>query len=447
MPSGTSFQISGTASSNGTASVRISPDEWLPYTFTSGTWTLECAQANASRIMRASGVVKLSGLYYPSTNSPLPVSWATNLWIAIAGKISATDSTYTSTVSKASSAFSWGSHTGLYRAFDWLPSWIDVSGKPLAFPPSIHEHNSASITNPPWITANQVPAYDNTKIVSLDSNYCVRITGTNLVLLVNSGNVEAYTLTFGEDVLSGNLMPPPFSSGYTFPKDLVNYLTTVTVADWVISVAPEGFAGTQVSSDYPPSAWYDTLAPGMFPIYLPSQDGAYGTIMVSKTVGIFTNVVKMFSSAADLNRYCEISQLAIHTNLTLASGAHGGLPTSAQVGAASTNDFNQHATNSVIHVTSGDRSGWTTYPVISNIVSYVVGLHDALSSAHSELFAQKASITNEVTIVFTNVVVTGWIKLGDLYLKAGKSGDTNGLAVMQPGDANEYLFWVPTPPQ
>jgi len=319
MEAGTSFQISGTAGSNGTASVRISVEDWLPYQLTTGTWTLECAQANASRIMRASGIVKLSGLYYPSTNSPLPVSWSTNFWTEMAGKVSATDATYTSTVFKASIAFSWGSHAGLYRAFDWLPSWNDISGKPTIFPPSdhnqawssitnppstytpsSHEHDAASITNPPWITAAQIPSYDNTKIVSLDSNYFVRISGTNLVLLVNSGNVEEYTITYGEDVLSGNLMPPLFPSGYTFPKDLVNPTTTVTDNGWTITVGESGSLNTRIDSDYPPSAWYVTLEPVGFPFSVQPQDGAYGSFFIYKTTGIFTNTVKTFASVADL---------------------------------------------------------------------------------------------------------------------------------------------------
>lgn len=120
MLTGTSFQISGTAGSNGTASVRISVDEWLPYQLTSGTWTLECALPTASRIMRASGVLKLSGLYYPSTNSPLPVSWSTNFWTAISAIQTRTNDWNT--------AYGWGDHAaaGYLASSAWL-AWLSTN--------------------------------------------------------------------------------------------------------------------------------------------------------------------------------------------------------------------------------------------------------------------------------------------------------------------------------
>lgn len=195
MPTGTSFQMAGTAGSSGSVSFRIVVDEWLPYGLTTGTWTIECAQVSDGRIMRASGVLKCSGIYYPSAISPLPITWATNLWLAIsglqaktndwnaafgwgdhalqgylaaesdpgipvhntnetahasllAGKVSATDSVYTDTVARASSALqaesdplvaghiklitegqiaNWNSSTGAVEAVGDSVSWSPIS--------------------------------------------------------------------------------------------------------------------------------------------------------------------------------------------------------------------------------------------------------------------------------------------------------------------------------
>jgi hypothetical protein len=135
MPDGTSFQISGTAGSNGTATVRIVTDEWLPYGLTSGTWTMEVSQPTLSKIMRASGSLRVSGLYYPSTNSPLPVTWSTNLWSAIATKLDTNNATYLATVASASTALQpadtngWtvSSHVGLATTAQ-LGSYLPLAG-------------------------------------------------------------------------------------------------------------------------------------------------------------------------------------------------------------------------------------------------------------------------------------------------------------------------------
>lgn len=120
MPSGTSFQVSGTAGSNGIASVRIRTDEWLPYSLTAGTWTLECSRSATSRIMRARGVLKLAGIHYPTTNSPLPITWSTNFWTAISGLQSRTNDW--------NSAFGWGDHSvaGYLLFSSWL-SWLSTN--------------------------------------------------------------------------------------------------------------------------------------------------------------------------------------------------------------------------------------------------------------------------------------------------------------------------------
>jgi len=230
MPDGTSFQISGTAGSNGTATVRIVTDEWLPYGLTSGTWTMEVSQPTLSRIMRASGSLRISGLYYPSTNSPLPVTWSTNLWSAISGiqsKTSNWDTAFSwgnhassgyltseldpgipaaisSAVAQAGTnttaalvnsnnwnmAYSWGNHAGLYRDISWVPTWSEVSGKPSTFAPEAHTQAWSTITNPPTITVNGSTG-------TLSSNLSFTVTGlsSNAAISIANAAVHGSVLT------------------------------------------------------------------------------------------------------------------------------------------------------------------------------------------------------------------------------------------------------------
>jgi hypothetical protein len=51
-------------------------------------------------------------------------------------------------------AYGWGNHYGLYRAFNWVPGWNDVTNKPSTFAPAPHDYTS--ITNPPWATTTYV---------------------------------------------------------------------------------------------------------------------------------------------------------------------------------------------------------------------------------------------------------------------------------------------------
>jgi hypothetical protein len=54
-------------------------------------------------------------------------------------------------------AYSWGNHYGLYRAFNWIPAWNDVTNKPTTFAPAPHDYTS--VTNPPWITVQTNQPY------------------------------------------------------------------------------------------------------------------------------------------------------------------------------------------------------------------------------------------------------------------------------------------------
>lgn len=190
MPAGTSFQISGMASSNGTASVRISVDDWLPYQLTSGTWTLECALPTASRIMRASGVVKLSGLYYPSTNSPLPVTWSTNFWTAISAIQSKTNDW--------NASYAWGDHAaaGYLSASTWL-TWLSTNTYvKVESDPTVPAHVKA-------ITELQVTAWDAGTNRS-DRTYTL-YGYTNAWQTVENGTATVWRIENGADISSAIL--------------------------------------------------------------------------------------------------------------------------------------------------------------------------------------------------------------------------------------------------
>lgn len=51
-----------------------------------------------------------------------------------------------SRINNGQTAFSWGNHSGLYRAVLWVPTWGEVTGKPTTFTPSAHSHSIAEIT-------------------------------------------------------------------------------------------------------------------------------------------------------------------------------------------------------------------------------------------------------------------------------------------------------------
>lgn len=190
MATGTSFQISGTAGSNGTASVRISVDDWLPYQMTTGTWTLECALPTASRIMRASGVLKLSGLYYPSTNSPLPLTWSTNFWTAISAIQSRTNDWNT--------AFGWGDHAaaGYLASSAWLS----------------------------WLSTNQYVQVERDAIAlaALSTNKTLRLFDPADVNRYIDGAGNKYVIsnfwemTLPAEIMNGTYYPAPASSNYIF---------------------------------------------------------------------------------------------------------------------------------------------------------------------------------------------------------------------------------------
>lgn len=73
-----SFQAAGTASSNGLATVRLTVSDWAPAGLPSVPYTLEVAQTNGVRILRASGTAFLTGTSSTSAAAPIPAFYSTN---------------------------------------------------------------------------------------------------------------------------------------------------------------------------------------------------------------------------------------------------------------------------------------------------------------------------------------------------------------------------------
>ena len=74
MSEGSSFQITGTACQDGLACVRLDVSRWLPQGLASVPYTLEVAQTNSVLILRAGGVVYLTGTASASVSAPVPIS-------------------------------------------------------------------------------------------------------------------------------------------------------------------------------------------------------------------------------------------------------------------------------------------------------------------------------------------------------------------------------------
>lgn len=98
MDEASSFQLSGVASSNGLATVRVPVSSWMPSGLRSASYTLEVTQTNLARILRAKGTVWLSGTSAASTNAPIPVSFLSGY--ATTGSVSAVSSSLSYHVSR-----------------------------------------------------------------------------------------------------------------------------------------------------------------------------------------------------------------------------------------------------------------------------------------------------------------------------------------------------------
>lgn len=81
--------------------------------------------------------VRLQGGMYLGTETTLRMTWPTGTTMTYppAGLAMSTGSAWGTSVPNNSAfwntAYSWGNHAGLYRPVSWVPSWTDVSGKPI----------------------------------------------------------------------------------------------------------------------------------------------------------------------------------------------------------------------------------------------------------------------------------------------------------------------------
>lgn len=86
-------------------------------------------------------------------------------------------------------AYGWGNHAGLYRAVDWVPSWVDVTDKPSVYPPATHSHDYSVITNPPWLTVAAVSGLTQAPTNAV-SGWMVYDSGSNIWLKVTASNLS-----------------------------------------------------------------------------------------------------------------------------------------------------------------------------------------------------------------------------------------------------------------
>lgn len=139
-----------------------------------------------------------------------------------------------------------------------------------------------------------------------------------------------------------------------------------------------------------------------------------------------------------------------------------------------------HATNTTLHVTANERSSWLTLPGVSNVVNYIVGIHDSLTNAHAALFSAKADKSTTITfndatgdlstnlhfmvaggsvpegivtnfqesVTFSNFTITGVIHLPyGIDLSAEPEAGSNTVFFTQPGDTRKMRLVFPPAPQ
>lgn len=58
-------------------------------------------------------------------------------------------------ISNWDTAFSWGNHAGLYKLSSYVPSWSEITDKPISYTPATHTHNIGDITNLTTMLSNK----------------------------------------------------------------------------------------------------------------------------------------------------------------------------------------------------------------------------------------------------------------------------------------------------
>ena len=162
-----------------------------------------------------------------------------------------------------------------------------------------------------WITAEQVPAYDNTKIISVDSNHFIFITSSTNLALYATGT-GTYTLTYEPWTVFCPvvLAQPPWPSPFSFAK--TGTVTVVKLDGWTITAGAYSDT-TRLEGPYG-GLWCDSIEPTGYPISLYPFQGeptSYGTPLIEYSPN-GTNAVATFASQADVA--AAMAEKELHTD-------------------------------------------------------------------------------------------------------------------------------------
>lgn len=183
-------------------------------------------------------------------------------------------------ISNWGTAYSWGNHNGLYKLISYVPSWIEITGKPTTFAPNTHNHvindisslqstldSKASIThthNISDITGLQT-ALDNKITIGAPIAYST-LTGTPIIpaaqiqsdwnqatttaldFIKNKPTIPNYSAGTGISISSGmitNNRPEPLyyntAGSKSAPTKIFSERIAVTSATMTINLSSAGF--------------------------------------------------------------------------------------------------------------------------------------------------------------------------------------------------------------
>lgn len=154
----------------------------------------------------------------------------------------------------------------------------------------------STVTNAPWPLS-----FDNTKMMSVDSNQFLQITSTTNLALYAKGT-GTYTLTYEAWTVFSPvvLAQPPWTSPFSFAK--TGTVTVVKLDGWTISAGADSDSRyTKLTGPYG-GLWCDALEPRGYPVSLYPFQGdptSYGTPVLEYSPN-GTNAVKTFASLDDV---------------------------------------------------------------------------------------------------------------------------------------------------
>lgn len=268
-------------------------------------------------------------------------------------------------ISNWNTAFGWGGHTGLYRPVAWVPSWSDITSKPLI----------ALYSGTP---TNQQVAYFTATANTLAGSNNFKWDGTTLIITGNitaTGSIAAYqTAALGS---WWNDMPhastgiwgavlPPGTAGYFLKSD----------GTW----GPTSGGSFDVSANYSPSGTWN------FTTYTPTVN----TVAVSLEGHTHPGLYDAYGSAASitpasLGLVIGTNVLAYRTFGTAANNNTGDFATAAQGTNARTPVSHNNTYHSETYITSAALSGYAPLasPTFTGTVllAYSAGGHIGLARA------------------------------------------------------------------